>query len=346
MTRIALGFIGAFDAGTYETGARLAEDRGYEAVWLAEDYFLRDAATLGGAVARATDRIDIGLVVNPYTRSPPLTAMTAASLGAMAGGDVRLAMGAGPRTAIGRFTAYDRPLAHVKGATRLVRRLFAESSVTGTVGPYDLEDVRLGSCPYMPYLTPPPNPDTAPPIAIAAMGPQMRELAGAVGDGWLVSFGYTPEMVADQWPAVANGLARRNDAGDGTGSEFDVAAFILAADRVTDRVREFVARTIATHDREDVLASGIDPDAAETVSATVEDEGVTAAAQAVTDAMAATYVLVADGPRSPADRLDQYVAAGVDCPVLIPIHADHVDPVVAMGARWRAGRADSPPGSS
>lgn len=340
MTRIALGFIGAFDAGTYESGARLAEDHGYETVWLAEDYFLRDAATLGGAVARATDRIDVGLVVNPYTRSPPLTAMTAASLGAMAGGDVRLAMGAGPGIVLERFTAYDRPLAHVKGATTVVRRLFAAESVTGSVGPYDLEDVRLGACPYMPYLTPPPTPDTIPPIAIAAMGPQMRGLAGAIGDGWLVSFGYTPEMVADQWPAVAEGLASRDDGVAEAG--FDVEAFILAAGSVTDRVREFAARTIATHDREVVVKSGIDPDAAAAVATAVEEQGVTAAADRVTDAMAATYALVADGPRSPSDRLDQYAAAGVDCPVLIPIGADHVDRVVAMGARWRAARAGSP----
>ena len=342
MKRIALGFIGAFDAATYESGARLAEQQGYEAVWLAEDYFLRDAPTLGGAVARATDRIDIGLVVNPYTRSPPLTAMTAASLGAMAGGTVRLAMGAGPGIVLSRFTGYDHPLSHVRGATAAVRRLFEEASVTDSFGPYDFEDVRLGACPYMPYLSPPPGLDTAPPVSIAAMGPQMRRLAGGIGDGWLVSFGYTPEMVAEQWPAVADGLAHRSE--PMAEEAFDVAAFILAADRVTDRVRAFAARTIATHDHEAVVASGIDPETAATVSDAVDDAGVGAAAELVTDEMAATYVLVADGPGSPTDRLDQFVAAGVDCPVLIPLHADHVDPVVAMGTRWREDPSDPSPG--
>lgn len=330
-SRIGLAFTGAHDSiETYVEGASYAEDKGYESVWLAEDYFFRDTVTMATAVATRTDRLDVGLFVNPYTRSPALTAMTATSLSEIAGGDVRIAMGAGPRIVMERFVDYESPLWTVKRAVDLIRDLLAEEEVSFDEPPFEYEEVALGECPYLSYLGAYENPQPEIPIYVAALGPQMLKMAGDVGDGFLVSIGFSPEMVERSLDRVREGLAMRDRDHD----SYDVAAFLFCSESLTDRARRFTARTIASRDIDDLEASGLDAEAIAPIQEAYETDGADAAAGYVTDEMVEAFVVTGDGTIPPERQLDRYADVGVDVPILLPL--DHGDPesVIDIGAAW------------
>lgn len=332
MDRIGLAFTGAHtDGSIYLDGARLAESAGYESVLLAEDYFFRDTVTTASAVAAVTETVEVGLFVNPFTRHPALTAMSVASLDELSNGRVTLSVGAGPRVVMEQFVDYEAPLWSVKHAIELVRACLDGGPVSYDEGIFDVEDVTLGVCPYLPFMGPFEPPRTSITTYVAAVGPQMLKMAGDVGDGWLVSVGFTPEMIERSTTEIERGL----DMSGRTRDDFDVAGLLFTAPEITDRVREFTAMTIAAvHDREDVLASGIDPSDADRVSEAFDTGGVSAGADEVTDEMAETYVLTRDGPTDHIGRLDQYVGAGVDIPVLIHLGSGDLTDVVEMGVEW------------
>lgn len=332
MKRIGVAFTGAHDSiDTYVESARRAEERGYESIWLAEDYFFRDTMTMATAVAMETESMDVGMFVNPYTRHPALIAMSAASLDEIAGGDVAIAMGAGPRVVMEQFVDYESPLWTVKRSVELLRELLADGAVTYREEPFDYEDVTLGQCPYMPYMDPLDYPREEIPVYVAAVGPQMLKMAGDVGDGLLVSIGFTPEMVADSLDRVDDGLSMSGRSRDA----YDVAGLVFCSDSISDRAREFTALTVgASHDLDQITASGIDEGAARAVREAFEGGGPDAAIDHVTDEMVETYVLTPENETPPGERLDQFVDAGVNAPILIPIDAAVAEHVIDVGAEW------------
>jgi len=76
--------------------ARLAEACGFDAVWIADERFYREAYSVLAQVASATDRIRLGpCVTDPFARHPALTAMAIATLDEISAGRAALGLGAG-----------------------------------------------------------------------------------------------------------------------------------------------------------------------------------------------------------------------------------------------------------
>ena len=76
--------------------ARLAEACGFDAVWIADERFYREAYSVLAQVASATDRIRLGpCVTDPFARHPALTAMAIATLDEISAGRAVLGLGAG-----------------------------------------------------------------------------------------------------------------------------------------------------------------------------------------------------------------------------------------------------------
>ena len=96
--RIGLAFPGQpYSLRQVVAAAQKAEEYSFESIWIAEDLWTgRDAVSVLSCLALATTRIHVGTaVVNPYTRHPVLTAMTANTLLELAGGRLRLGIGSG-----------------------------------------------------------------------------------------------------------------------------------------------------------------------------------------------------------------------------------------------------------
>lgn len=155
-----------------------AEDAGFASVWLAENPLHRGVMPTIGACAAQTRRIAIGTgVVNPYQRHPTLIAAEFAALDELAGGRIRLGIGAGIGARIHQFGLPYRPVAALGDAVHIVRKLLRGESVTYRGPIFSAADVALAFRPLRPDM----------PIYLAAMGDKSLALCGRLADGLVVS---------------------------------------------------------------------------------------------------------------------------------------------------------------
>lgn len=178
--------------------ARLAEDRGFDSLWVAEAYG-SDAPTVLAYLAAATQRIGLGSAVMQIPgRSAAMTAMTAATLDQLSGGRFRLGLGAsGPQVSEGwHGVRFGRQLARTRDHVAVVRTALARDRVSylGETLQLPLPDgpgkaLKLTIAPVQQPL----------PILLAAIGPKNIALAGEIADGWIPTFfspGHVRELTA------------------------------------------------------------------------------------------------------------------------------------------------------
>src|SRR5919112_3551616 len=113
------------------------EQAGLDVVWVAEAYSF-DAVSLMGYLAARTERVQIGSGILPiYTRTPTLTAMTAAGLDALSGGRAILGLGASGPQVIEGFDGvpYDKPVARTREIIGICRRGWRGGGRHPTGGP-------------------------------------------------------------------------------------------------------------------------------------------------------------------------------------------------------------------
>ena len=160
--------------------ARLAERDGYESLWMTEGAG-RDALTLLTSIAMATQKLNVATGILPiFGRTPMITAMSAAGLAAVSGGRFILGLGVGNRSSVenAHGIPYQRPVARLRETITIVRRLLDGEQVTLKGRVFQVADVSLGTA----------VPPGRVPIYIAALRPQMLELAGELADGVLLSW--------------------------------------------------------------------------------------------------------------------------------------------------------------
>ena len=160
--------------------ALVAEDLGYQEIWMTEGAG-RDSLTQLASIATATNRIVAGTGILPiYSRTPLITAMSAAGLAAVSGGRFILGLGVGnrPATENGHGVTFANPLDRLRETIYIVRRLLQGEEVTFHGKALKVTEVSLGDA----------APKEKVPIYIAALGPRMLRLAGEIADGVLLSW--------------------------------------------------------------------------------------------------------------------------------------------------------------
>jgi F420-dependent oxidoreductase-like protein len=187
------------------------EKAGLDMVWVAEAYGF-DAVSLMGAIAARTQRVQIGSAVLPiYTRTPALTAMTAAGLDALSGGRFHLGLGAsGPQVIEGfHGVAYDKPVTRTRETIEICRKVWRRERLTHD-GLYALplppqHGTGLGK--PLKLINHPVRADI--PIWVAALGEKNLEMTAELAQGWL-PHAVVPERMREVFgPALDAGLAKR-----------------------------------------------------------------------------------------------------------------------------------------
>jgi probable F420-dependent oxidoreductase len=159
--------------------ARLAEDGGYESVWVAETAY--SAFVQAALVCNATSTIKVGAnIALAFPRSPTITAMTARDLAELSGDRFILGLGSQvKRVNEERFSvAFEHPapkMAEYVEAVRAVLRTFLGAKVN--------HRGRFYSVTMNPFPGAGPVGDI--PIYIAAVNPKMVEACGRVANGML-----------------------------------------------------------------------------------------------------------------------------------------------------------------
>jgi 5,10-methylenetetrahydromethanopterin reductase len=180
------------DAAAFVRIAALAEEEGFDQIWVSHDLFWRSAPVLLAEAARATSRIRLGVAVfNPVTQHVAEIAMAAATLQEVSAGRFLLGLGAGADEFLGWAGVVAEP------AVRRTRRALLElrSLLRGEAPAGWPSQGRL-------RLQPAPTP-----IYVGGMGPRMLELAGELADGALPLL-FPPEHFATAAAQVAAGARR------------------------------------------------------------------------------------------------------------------------------------------
>ncbi len=188
------------------------ERAGLDAVWAAEAYSF-DAVSLLGYLAARTERLEIGAAILPiYSRTPTLTAMTAAGLDALSGGRFNLGLGAsGPQVIEGfHGVPYDKPVARTREIIEICRKVWRREKVTND-GLYPLplpEGQGTGLGKPLKIINHPVRADI--PIWVAALGEKNLEMTAELAQGWLPHV-VLPEKIRDVFGAAIDaGTAKRD----------------------------------------------------------------------------------------------------------------------------------------
>lgn len=230
--KFSLRFNNDLPAADYITLARAAEAAGFDQFWLSNDLFLRSAPVILGAVATATERIEIGTcILNPYSIDPSEIAMLAATLDELSHGRFNLGFAAGAADFLKWVgIPQEKPLTAVRESIAAINRL-----TNGERAEIDGNFLRWTDEAYLRF-----QPKRRVPIYIGAMSPNMLRLIGEVADGGLPLL-FPPEHYETVLPYIQEGAAQAGRSLD----EIDIAACIwcsIGEDAASAEASEYALR--------------------------------------------------------------------------------------------------------
>jgi len=218
---MSLNYAGGFK----ETVEELAdyEKAGLDIVFVPEAYSF-DAVSQLGFIAARTERLQIASgILQIYSRTPTLTAMTAAGLDYVSGGRFVLGIGAsGPQVIEGwHGVPYHAPIGRTREIIDICRMVWRRERLSYEGKHYKLPlpaDQGTGLGKPLKLINHPVRDRI--PIIIASLGPKNVEMTAELAEGWEPIF-YLPERAGDVWgDALAKGTAKR----DPSLGELDVVA--------------------------------------------------------------------------------------------------------------------------
>jgi F420-dependent oxidoreductase-like protein len=202
----------SYAGGFARTVTELAdfETAGLDIVFVPEAYSF-DAVSQLGYLAAKTERLQIASgILQIYSRTPALTAMTAAGLDYLSNGRFMLGLGAsGPQVIEGwHGVPYDAPLGRTREIIEICRMVWRRDRLAYQGRYYQLplpggtglgKPLKLINHPVRERI----------PIALAAIGPKNVTLAAELAEAWMPIF-YLPDKAEQVWgDSVSGGKARR-----------------------------------------------------------------------------------------------------------------------------------------
>lgn len=273
--------------------AALAEEVGFDQVWVSNDLFWRSAPVLVAAAAQATSRIALGVgVFNPVSIHVAEIAMAAASLQEVSNGRFMVGVGAGADEFLEwAGLVAEPPVTRTRRALVELRALLSGQAPAGWRSEAWL---RTGPAPI--------------PIYVGAMGPRMLRLAGELADGALPLL-FPPEHYTAAAEQIGDGARRAGRDPDA----LDIAACIwCSVDTDPARARRALAEKLAYYGASfspHLLArAGIGSDDFRLIQAAMSDRDIERATEMVTPAMLSLGI--AGDAQELAERCTTLVSAG------------------------------------
>jgi probable F420-dependent oxidoreductase len=299
---------GVYSVDAMRAQAVLADSLGYHSVWMAESWG-QDAIPVLADLAASTRRITVGTaVLNVFSRSPSLLAMTAVTMSELYPQRFILGLGTGTKALIEGWHGipFDRPVSRLTDALRVVRAVLSGQTVEYSGTTVAISGYRLRV----------PTGQPSGQIYVAALGQRGLALAAREADGWLpylMSRAALPDRAA---------VIRQLAADSGRDGGPVIAPLIVTCVNEDAAVaRQQARRHIASylgamgpHYREFVAGNGYGDQVA-TITDAWRGGDRAAATSAVTDAMV-DDIAVSGAPADCALQLRAWRAAGADLPIL------------------------------
>ncbi|MET8652653.1 LLM class F420-dependent oxidoreductase [Nocardia aurea] len=204
-----------YSGGFKEAAAEVAdlERAGLDVVFVPEAYSF-DAVSALGYLAAKTERLQLASgILQIYTRTPSLTAMTAAGLDFVSDGRFLLGLGAsGPQVIEGfHGVAYDAPIGRTRELVEICRKVWRREKLEYQGKYYQIPlpaERGTGLGKPLKLINRPVRERV--PVLLAALGPKNVELAAEIAEGWQPIF-FLPEKAGEIWgEALAAGKAKRD----------------------------------------------------------------------------------------------------------------------------------------
>ena len=315
--------------------AEYAEARGFSEIWQADTRLARDCVVMMSAFLTRTRRLRLGSGVLPiWTRNAAVIAATWSTmweLGKQTSGDpdaasrVMLGLGAwwepiSSRVGVNRV----RPLKAMREYVEACRQLFTMEEVT-----YEGEFVKLDRVKLDVVFG-----DLRPrdiPIYIGATGDKMLELTGEICDGVVLNYVVSVDYIRRAVELVAQGAAKAGKSID----QIDRPELLVCSlsDKDPDAAmfegKKLVAYYLATEPHI-MKASNVPEDLIARVQAVMgwpaTEAEYLAADKIIPDDVVRSLMAVGDSDECVA-KVQEYIDAGVTCPILYPM-MDDIKPVV------------------
>jgi F420-dependent oxidoreductase-like protein len=214
---VRIGIQASYSGGFRQTAAEIREleSAGLDLATVAEVYTF-DAVSQLGYLAAVTERVELMSGIFPvYSRTPALTAMTAAGLDFVSGGRFTLGLGAsGPQVIEGwHGLPYDAPLQRTREVVEICRQVWRRERLVHEGPKYTIplpaeqgtglgKPLKLINTPVRDRI----------PVMLAALGPKNVELAAEIAEAWEPIF-FMPEKAESVWgQSLAAGKAKRDPA--------------------------------------------------------------------------------------------------------------------------------------
>jgi F420-dependent oxidoreductase-like protein len=218
-----------FDRRELVECVRAADACGYDSFWMPEAWE-HDAFVTLTELALLTERIHLGTgIINVFSRSPAVIAMSAATLDEMSGGRFRLGLGTSGARVIEDFhgVKFTKSVTRLKETIQIIRLLLKGERVDFNGECFELRRFKLGFKPLRSDV----------PVYVAALAPGSLRQVGKIADGWLPT----------HWPRerLGDGIAEIRAGAESLGhdaSRIEIAPFvnlIVSGDaaRARDRAR-------------------------------------------------------------------------------------------------------------
>jgi len=194
-----LAFWKNYDRKMYLRAAQLADELGYDSFWLPEAWGYEIFGLLA-EMAVHTKRIKLGTgIINVFSRTPGLIAMSAATVDEMSEGRLILGVGTSGKRVIEGFHGrpFEKPLTRVKDVIRVTRTLLSGGKLSDAGADFAARPFKLEMTPLRADV----------PIYVAALRQKAIEQIGECADGWIPTF-WPYERLADGRAWIAAGAAR------------------------------------------------------------------------------------------------------------------------------------------
>ncbi|RAP51424.1 MAG: 5,10-methylenetetrahydromethanopterin reductase [Methanosphaera sp. rholeuAM270] len=177
---------------------KLAENIGFENVWITDHYNNRDVFEVLALAASQTSTIKMGSgVSNPYVRNPVTIASATATLNEISQGRAIVGVGPGDKATMETLNiSWSKPVKTVKDAIATVRTLLND------------EKLEQGA-----YLSGTQKIENKIPIYMAAQGPMMLKASGEVADGCLINASNQKDFEI-AIPLIKEGIGRSGNKAD------------------------------------------------------------------------------------------------------------------------------------
>ncbi len=190
------------------------EKAGLDVVWIPEAYSF-DGVSAMGYMAAKTERITIASgILNVYSRTPSLMAMTAAGIDALSEGRCMLGLGAsGPQVIEGfHGVPYDAPVTRIRETIEICREIWKREEKLNYQGKkYQIplpKDQGTGLGKPLKIINHPYREEI--PIALATLGDKSVEMTAELADAWLPAFFMAEGADAVWGDAIKRGNAKRD----------------------------------------------------------------------------------------------------------------------------------------